>query len=103
MRRVVAGCAGDAAAGMRTGTAEIKTRNRHAVVRMAHHGAQRKQLVERQGAMENVAVHKAETLLQIQWRQHLPRDNGRLEIRCVPRDGVDDDIGKRFLFPLIGP
>src|SRR3954466_11312903 len=64
-RGVVAGGAGDAAAGMGAGAAMVKSLQRPAIIRVAEHRPRREQLVQRQGAVEDVAADEAEIALQI--------------------------------------
>src|SRR5882724_7210094 len=54
LRGVVAGGAGDAAAGMRAGAAMIEALQGAAIVGMAQHRPCREQLIERQRAVEDI-------------------------------------------------
>src|ERR1700742_3510146 len=66
-RRVVAGSAGDAAAGMGAAAAMIESLQWPAIVGVTEHRPRGKQLVERQRAVENVAAEKPELPLQVEW------------------------------------
>src|SRR5271165_3710201 len=74
-RGVVPRNAGDAAAGMRTGAAHVKPLERTAVIAVAEHRPRRKQLVECQRAVKNIAPGKTELALEIQRREHATRDD----------------------------
>src|SRR5690242_5015641 len=74
-RGVVAGSAGDAAAGVGAGAAVIKAPERPAVIGVAEHRACRKQLVQRERSMEDVAAQETELALQVQRRQDLPANH----------------------------
>src|ERR1700760_1112253 len=65
-RGIVAGCAGDAAAGMAARAAMIETSYRRAVIGMAEHRPGREQLVQAQRAVEDVAPEQAELPLQVE-------------------------------------
>src|SRR6202000_1797378 len=69
LRGVVAGGAGDAAAGMGAGAAMIEALERSAVIGMAQHRAGGEQLVQRQRAMEDIPTQKPEFTLQIERRE----------------------------------
>ena len=51
---------------MRPGTAEVEIRDRHPVIGVAEHGSRGKQLVECEGAMEDVATDEAEFALEVE-------------------------------------
>src|SRR5579872_3504251 len=59
-RGIVAGCAGDAAAGMGAGPAVIEALQGTAIIGVAEHRAGREYLVERQRAVEDVAAQEPE-------------------------------------------
>ncbi len=92
-RGVVAGGAGDAAAGMRAGAAMVESLQGAAIIRMAEHRARREQLVQRQRAMKNIAAEQAELALQIERRQNLPPHDGCGEARRVLVHRRDHEIG----------
>src|SRR5690606_2953807 len=100
---VVAGSPGDAASRVSAGAAEVETCNRHAVIGVAQHGTRREELIQRQLAVEDVAVDHAETPLKIERRQDLPGDDARLEIRGMPGHGLDHEISKFILGIIPGP
>src|SRR3982074_115661 len=71
-RGVVAGGAGDAAAGMRAGAAMVEALQGAPIVGMAEDRARREQLVQRQRTMKNIAAEQPELAFQIERRQNLP-------------------------------
>ena len=93
VRGIVAGRAGDAAAGMRAGAAMIEARQRPAVVGIAEHGPRPEQLVERHRAVRDVAADEAEHLFEVERAQRLAADHARLEARRIAVDGVDHQVG----------
>src|ERR1700758_396392 len=68
-RGVVAGRAGDTAAGMRAAAAVIKTLQRAAIIGMAEHRPRREQLIERQRAVEDVSAKQPELALEVERRK----------------------------------
>src|SRR6266700_7849750 len=78
-RRVVARRSGDAAAGMRTGSAQVQPAHRRAVVGVAEHGPRRKELVERQRAVEDIPADHAELALEVERGEYFPGDDALLE------------------------
>ena len=64
--RVVAGGAGDAASGMGSGAAMVETSQRTAIIGVSKHWPRRKQLVQRQCTVENVAAKQAELPFEIE-------------------------------------
>src|SRR5258707_11911988 len=82
-RGVVAGGAGDAAAGMRAAAAMVEPLQRPAIIGMAEHRPRREQLIERQRAVKNIAAEQAELALQIERRQNLPADDACRKARRV--------------------
>src|SRR5512146_3324809 len=62
-RGVVAGHAGDAAAGMRAGAAHVESANGRTVVAVAEHRTGAEQLIERERAVEDIATRQAEVAL----------------------------------------
>src|SRR5258708_34434119 len=70
-RGVVAGGAGDAAAGMRAAAAMVEPLQRPAIIGVAKHRPRREQLIERQRAMKNIAAEQAELALQVERRENL--------------------------------
>ena len=49
--------------------------------------------------MEDIAVDEAEAAFEVERREHLPGDDCGPEIRRMPRDGVDDQIGEASFSP----
>src|SRR6185503_14414947 len=68
-RRVVAGGAGDSAAGMRAAAAMVKALEWAAIVGVAQHRTGREQLVQAERAVEDVAAEQAELALEIERRE----------------------------------
>ena len=95
-RRIVARRAGDAAARMRARAAHVEAGDRRAVIGMAEHRAGRKNLVERQRAMKDVAAEKAEGAFEIERRKHLPPEHRGLEVRRIGIDRLDHQVGDRL-------
>src|SRR5262245_25358292 len=91
--RVVAGRAGDAAAGMRARAAVVEARDGAAVVGMAEHWPRPEELVKRQRAVEDIAADEPERLLEIERAQGLASDHARLEARRIALDRVDHQVG----------
>src|SRR5208282_1701404 len=91
-RGVVPRNTGDAAAGMRPGAAHVKPLQRTAIIAVAEHGARRKKLVECQRAMKNITPGKTELALQIERREHAPRDDAGAEPRCIAVDGIEHQV-----------
>src|SRR5579872_3042390 len=82
---VVAGGAGDAAAGMGAGPAMVESLQRAAVIGVSEHRPRREQLVQRQRAVENIAAEKAELALQIERGKNLSPDHAVCKARRVDR------------------
>src|SRR5581483_4620562 len=93
LRGVVAGGAGDAAAGMGAGAAVIEALQRSAIVGMAQHRARREQLVQAQRAMEDVPAEQAEFALEIQRRQDLPAEHALRKTGRIAVDGCYHEVG----------
>src|ERR1700688_5217469 len=72
---VVAGGAGDAAAGMRAAAAVVEALQGPPIVGVAEHRPRREQLVQRQRAVEDIAAEQAELPLEVERRQDLPADH----------------------------
>ena len=77
-RRIMAGRAGDAAARMGSGAAQIEARERAAVITVAKHGTRREELIQLEPAMHDVAADEPENALQIERREDLPPQHGAL-------------------------
>src|SRR4051794_36757390 len=93
---VVAGRAGDAAAGVRTCAAKIEALERAAIVGIAEHRSCPEQLIERQRAMENVAAGETEYPFEVERAQHLAAEHAVLETRGIAIDSVDHQVGYRL-------
>ena len=101
LRGVMARRAGDAAAGMRSRSAQVKARQRHAVIGRADHRPGAEQLVEPHLAMENVAADQPEPALKIERRMDLPGDDRLGEARRMAIDRGDDRV--RRILALVVP
>src|SRR5690606_33307719 len=80
-RGVAARKARDATAGVRAGAAQIQGLQGPAVISLPQQRPRREQLVEPQGAVEDVAAHQAEAALQVEWRQRLVAQYAGAEVR----------------------
>src|SRR5215472_15762984 len=96
-RRIVSRCAGDAAAGVGAGGAEVQPAHGGAVVGVAKDGARGVELVEGEGAVEDVAAQEAEVALEVEGGEDLAGEDALPEVRGVAVDGVDDRVGGGFL------
>src|SRR5712691_12494195 len=82
---------------MRAGTAEIKAAHGRAVIRVAEHRSCRKQLVERQRPVKDVAADEAEIAFEVEGGQDFAREDALPEIRSVAVDRRDDRVGRALL------
>ncbi len=92
-RGVVPRHAGDATAGMRARTAHVQPLERSPIVAVAEDRSCRKQLVERQRAMKDVATGKAEFALEVKRGKHAARDDACAEAGRVTGNSVEHQIG----------
>src|SRR4029077_20143873 len=92
-RRVVAGRAGDAAAGMGAAAAMVKPLHGAAIVGVAEHRAGREELIECQRAMKDVAAEQSELPLQVERGENLPPQHACRKAGGVSVDGCDHEIG----------
>src|SRR4051812_11467245 len=81
---------------MRARSAHIQARERSPISAEAKHRSRAVQLIERQRAVKYVAADQPELALKIERRQDFAAADARLEIRRVPRDCVDHEIGHSF-------
>src|SRR5258706_2262949 len=100
---VVAGGAGDAAAGMRAASAMIEAFQRPAIIGVAEHRPRREQLIEGQRAVKNIAAEQAELALQIERREDLPADHACRKTRRITIHGRDHEIGDLIAMVIPGP
>src|SRR4051812_46104226 len=91
---VVAGRAGDAAAGMGARAAQIQALEGAAIVGLSQQRARRPQLVERQGAVEDVAADQAEARLEIRRRKRAMRDHACAETGGMRLDDFEDALDR---------
>ena len=59
-------------------------------------GPQEEELLERQLALEDVALGEAEVALDVERRQDLPVEDQALQVRRVLGDRVDDGVAERL-------
>src|SRR5215813_13862528 len=100
LRGVVSWCTCHAATGMGARTAQIESRGRHAVAGISQHRARRKELVERERTVEDVAIRQPEDALQIERREALPGDHAGFEAGRVGLDRIDYQIRDSFAVVL---
>src|SRR5262249_61393769 len=78
---------------MRARSAMIEALQRAAIIRIAQRRPCPDQLVERHGAVEDVAAGESEYLLEVERAQGLAADDACLEAGRVALDGFDHEIG----------
>src|SRR4051794_39450933 len=96
MRRIMPWRAGHPTAGLGARTAHIEPADRPPVIAMSKHGPRRPELVERHMPMHDIPADQPEFAFEVERRMDLPRDHRTLEIGCVLRDRVDDQISRRL-------
>src|SRR5262245_27142424 len=89
---VCAGPAVQSGPGVRAGSAEEQMTNRRRVPSPTQQRPRHEELIDRELAVENVAAGQSVPAFEIPRRDHLPRDDGRREVRRVagdrPRGGI---------------
>src|SRR5579871_580564 len=90
--RIVSRDAADATARMGAGPAHVQTGNGTSVIPVAEHGPGRKELVERETPMHDVAADKTERTFEVERAQHASRHHAGLEAGCVAFHRVDHQI-----------
>src|ERR1700687_1398284 len=88
-RRIVSGHAGDTAAGVSARAAHVQALQRAAIVTMTEDRSRREELVQREGAVEDIAPDESELALEVERRQCVPGDDARGKIGRVTLDGSD--------------
>src|ERR1035437_4645127 len=78
---------------MRARPAHIQSLQWAAIVTVTQHRPRRKQLVQAQGAMKNVAADQAKGTFQIERAHDLPTEHGSPEVRRMTIDEIDHDVG----------
>src|SRR5688572_23021253 len=91
---VVARRAGDAAAGMGAGAAQVQALQRSAIVGVSEHRPRRPQLIERKLAVEDVAADQAEIALEVGGGKRAVRDHAAAESRRMRLDHVEDALDR---------
>src|SRR5277367_655396 len=84
------------------GTAHIKIVDRSAVVGPAGHGAKKKELLERQLALENVSLRQAKFTLEVERRENLAAGDNFFDVGSMLGDGVDDSVAEGFALIVPG-
>src|SRR5215213_3113465 len=89
---------------MRRRSAHPQVLDRRLVLRPARYRAREEELLERQLALEDVALGQPEVAFEVEWRQHLPVQDDVADVRRVLRDRVDDGVAERLSLrvPLAG-
>src|ERR1700681_2355461 len=77
---------------MSTRAAVIESLERPPIVRIAERRPRPEQLIERQGAVEDVAAGQAEDLLQVKRAQRRAAEDARLEAGRITLDRIDHQI-----------
>src|SRR6185436_8624476 len=80
-RRVAAGGAHDAAAGVRRRAAQVEVADRRFVLRPPGSGTEEEELLQRQLSLEDVALRETEGPLDVERRQHLAMQDDVLDVR----------------------
>ena len=95
-RRVGPGCAHDAAAWVGGRAAQVQAANRRAIIGESRNRPEGEELMQRHRPLKDIAARQVERSLEIERRQHLPRQNRALEIRRIFIEQVETTIGKRL-------
>ena len=82
--------------GMRRRAAHVEAADRRAVLRPARRRPQEEELLERELALEDVALRQPEHALDVERRQHLPVQDPLADVRRVDGDRVDDGVAERL-------
>ena len=93
---IVAWRTGDAASRMASRTAQIETRDRTSIIRIAQHRTRREDLPQIERSVENIAADEAECSLKIERGKNLARQHRAPEIRRMIIDRFDHEIGDGF-------
>src|SRR5205807_5736922 len=87
------GCAHDPTAGVGGRAAQVQVAHRRAVAGEARHRAEKEELIQRHGPLEDVPTGQVERPLQVYRSQHLPGHDGALEIRRVLVEQFEAAVG----------
>src|SRR5262245_58408688 len=87
---------------MRRRSAHPEVPNRRLVLRPARNRPREEQLLERQLALEDVALGQPELALDVERRQYLAMEDDVAEIRRVFGDRVDDGVAERLALLVPG-
>src|ERR1700690_2756468 len=96
MGGVVAWSARHPAAGVRTCAAEVEAAYGCSILRPARNGTHEKKLFEREVAVKNISLGEAVGALEIERREHLPRENRFRNVGCVVANFSDDAIAEQL-------
>src|SRR5690606_10356606 len=93
--RVASRQAGDAAARVAAGAAQVQAAERTAVIALPQQRARAEHLVEAERAVEDVAAEQADAALQVERAQRLVAEHAAGEVRRVLVHGVDHQLRHR--------
>src|SRR5258705_9617843 len=79
---------------MCTGATQVKSLQGRSILGPTNKRSEGKNLVESLFAVMNVSATKAISLLEIEWGDYLSRENQLFQLRRVPRQKIDDRVGK---------
>src|SRR5688572_13434662 len=91
-------CPHDSPAGMCGGAAHVQVSNRSSVLSPSRRRTKKEQLLQRQFALEDVALRQSPLAFEVERRDDLAMTNDVGEIRRVLGDGVHDGIAKFIAF-----
>src|SRR5207247_8657745 len=94
-RRIEAGRAHHAAAGVGAGAAEVQPLQWHAVLGPSGRRTEEEQLVRGELSVEDISARQADHLLEVPWDQRLPWEDDLTEVRDVLLTGVEDRVPAR--------
>ena len=77
--------------------------DRRAVLRPVGHRPEEEQLLERELALEDVALGQADDALDVRRREHLAVEDRALQVRRVLGERVDDRVAERLALASVQP
>src|SRR5829696_720392 len=92
----------DPAPGMRARATHVESAYRAPILRVAGKRPVEQQLIQRQLALENIALGQTYFVFQLARRAHLDVANQLLEVRAVPRDLIQNRLFESVAIP-VGP
>src|SRR5579872_4136609 len=96
MCSVVAGGAGDTAAGMRAGSAEIQAADGSSILRPSRHWTHEEHLLQAEIAVKNIALGQSVGSLEIQRGKDLSREDRVRHVGRVLGNSVRDAVAQQF-------